>query len=178
MQKNNWMSLAGLVLICTGLLSIAVGKPPADLYDHAGERLSTLLVLFGTPCTLAGLVLLVTAARRTTMSMAPVIKTKTNIGVGIGTILQLAAYLVSKPGTGVDPAADVLLLFLGSLPVFTWGCMHYAEGKGHSKWLGLAGVAGIFGLAILTMLPGQHADGGASPGEPDGPGEDAAAPRS
>jgi len=130
------MSLAGLILIGAGLVAAAFGEPPADLHDHAGERQSTLLVLFGTPCVLAGLVLLVITARRTTMSMAPEKKTKTNIGVGIGIILQLTAYLVSKLGTGVDPPADVLLLTLVSLPVFTWGCMHYAEGKGRSKMAG------------------------------------------
>ncbi|MCI0335083.1 MAG: hypothetical protein L0228_17885 [Planctomycetes bacterium] len=46
-----------------------------------------------------------------------------------------------------------------SLPVFIWGCMNYAEGKGHSKWVGLVGLAGIIGLVILIVLPDQDRNG-------------------
>jgi len=49
-----------------------------------------------------------------------------------------------------------LLLLLGSIPMFIWGCMNYAEGKGHSKWVGLFGVAGIIGPIVLIVLPDQH----------------------
>ena len=34
--------------------------------------------------------------------------------------------------------------------------MNYAEGKGHSKWVGLVGLAGIIGLIVLIVLPDQH----------------------
>ena len=86
--------------------------------------------------------------------MLPEKKTKTNIGVGIGIILQLAGFALSNAGeTG---GLLGLLLILISLPVFIWGCMNYAEGKGHSKWVGLVGVAGIIGLIVLIVLPDQH----------------------
>jgi hypothetical protein len=34
--------------------------------------------------------------------------------------------------------------------------MNYAEGKGHSKWLGLLGLLSCFGLIILIFLPDHH----------------------
>jgi hypothetical protein len=37
-----------------------------------------------------------------------------------------------------------------------WSCLNYAEGKGHSKWVGLVGMAGILGLIVLMVLPDQH----------------------
>ncbi len=38
--------------------------------------------------------------------------------------------------------------------------MNYAEGKGHSQWVGLVGVAGIIGLIVLIVLPDHHKSGG------------------
>jgi len=34
--------------------------------------------------------------------------------------------------------------------------MNYAEGKGHSKWVGLVGLTGCIGLIVLIVLPDQH----------------------
>jgi hypothetical protein len=60
-------------------------------------------------------------------------KTRANIGVGLGMVLQLAGFLVSDPGeAGELVECFGCLLVLVSLPVLIWGCMHYAEGKGHS----------------------------------------------
>ena len=67
-----------------------------------------------------------------------------------GVLLQLAGLCLGDVG---------LPLILISIPVFTWGCMNYAEGKGHSKWVGLVGLAGFIGLAVLIVLPDQHHDG-------------------
>jgi uncharacterized membrane protein len=86
--------------------------------------------------------------------MLPENKTKTNIGVGIGFILQLIGLFVSKGGENGSLVGLVLILL--SVPVFIWGCMNYAEGKGHSKWVGLVGVTGIIGLIVLIILPDQH----------------------
>ncbi|NIV69734.1 MAG: hypothetical protein GWN41_06290 [Phycisphaerae bacterium] len=36
--------------------------------------------------------------------------------------------------------------------------MNYAEGKGHSKWVGLVGLAGLIGLIVLAVLPDQARD--------------------
>src|SRR3972149_5172822 len=67
-------------------------------------------------------------------------QTKTNLGVGTGVLLQLAGFFLAQTA---DTAAILgLLLILSSIPVFIWGCMNYAEGKGHSKWVGLVGLAG------------------------------------
>jgi len=85
--------------------------------------------------------------------MLPEKKTNTNLGVGIGTILQLAGFALSK---AAESGVVGLLLILVSLPVFIWGCMNYAEGKGHSKWVGLVGLAGCIGLIVLIILPDQH----------------------
>ena len=89
--------------------------------------------------------------------MLPEKKTKANIGVGIGFLLQLAGFFLAKT---TDTAAILgLVLILISIPVFIWGCMNYAEGKGHSKWVGLVGLAGIIGLIVLLILPDQDRDG-------------------
>ncbi len=89
--------------------------------------------------------------------MLPEKKTKTNIGVGMGIILQLAGLILT--GMGNTAAVLGLLLILVGVVPFIWGCMNYAEGKGHSKWVGLVGVAGIIGLIVLIFLPDQHKEG-------------------
>ena len=85
-------------------------------------------------------------------------KTKTNIGVGLGIVFQLAARLI--PATTGDAGAILALLALMLLLVgavfFIWGCMNYAEGKGHSKWLGFLGLLSCIGLIILVFLPDHH----------------------
>ena len=85
--------------------------------------------------------------------MLPEKRTNTNVGVGVGIFLQLAGFFFAQTG---DTAAILgLVLILASIPVFIWGCMNYAEGKGHSKWVGLVGLAGIIGLIVLVLLPDQ-----------------------
>ena len=162
-QNSNWMAIVGLVLLVVGLVSSGFSSPPSDLYDHDGERQSTLLVFVGLTGTIVGLVLLMVVARKTTKSMAPEYKTRANIGVGIGIILQLAGFLAFRVGVGgpqvvplLTPGSPSGFLFLLSVPVLAWGCMSYAAGKGRSKWLGLVGVLGSFGLAVLTAIPDQH----------------------
>jgi uncharacterized membrane protein len=56
-------------------------------------------------------------------------------------------------------AVPGLVLIFVSVPVFIWGCMHYAEGKGQSKWLGMVGLAGLIGLIVLILLPDQSCPG-------------------
>lgn len=85
--------------------------------------------------------------------MIPEKKTKANVGVCVGFILQLVGLLVSGGDTSWLPGAA---LILAGVVVFIRGCMHYAEGKGHSKWVGLVGLAGIIGLIVLIILPDQH----------------------
>ena len=94
------------------------------------------------------------AATNARVAMLPEKRTKTNIGVGIGLVLQLGGLLLFREGE--TRALFGLLFVLLSLPVFVWGCMHYAEGKGHSKWVGVVGLAGIVGLIVLFVLPDQR----------------------
>jgi TRAP-type C4-dicarboxylate transport system permease small subunit len=86
--------------------------------------------------------------------MLPENKTKTNIGIAVGIILQLI-------GRGLAATSDsgrilgAILMLVGAV-FFIWGCMNYAEGKGHSKWLGLLGLLSCLGLIILVILPDHH----------------------
>ena len=75
----------------------------------------------------------------------------TNVGVGMGALMQLAGLLLYRIGNGLDLLG--LILLLASLPVFAWGTMNYAEGKGHPRWVGLLGLGGVVGLVVLIVLP-------------------------
>ena len=80
-------------------------------------------------------------------------KTKTNIGVGLGIILQVAGRLIARNEAN---ALLGLILSLVGYVLFIWGCMNYAAGKGHSQWLGLLGLLSCIGLLILVFLPDRH----------------------
>lgn len=90
--------------------------------------------------------------------MLPEKKTKTNISVGIGFLLQLVGYSLVQTTETCAIALLGLMLILISIPLFIRGCMNYAEGKGHSKWVGLVGLAGLIGLIVLAVLPDQARD--------------------
>jgi TRAP-type C4-dicarboxylate transport system permease small subunit len=79
-------------------------------------------------------------------------KTKTNIGVGVGILLQIAGRYVAAR---TNPMAGLIMSLVG-LVFFIWGCMNYAEGKGHSKWLGLLGLLSCIGLIVLIVLPDHN----------------------
>ncbi len=81
-------------------------------------------------------------------------KSKTNIGVGLGIILQIAGRAIISPGDSGSILG--LMLVLAGAVLFIWGCMNYAEGKGHSKWLGLLGLLSCLGLIILVVMPDHH----------------------
>jgi len=86
--------------------------------------------------------------------MLPEKKTNTNIGIGLGILLQVAGQGLSYANEALVLPALVMTL-LGAV-FFIWGCMNYAEGKGHSKWLGLLGLLSCIGLVILVILPDHH----------------------
>lgn len=79
-----------------------------------------------------------------------------NIGVGLGFVLQLAGF--SLPKIAPVPFEIGLALILAGLLAFIWGAMHYAQGKGQSKSLGLLGILGIFGLIALILLPTRESE--------------------
>ena len=85
--------------------------------------------------------------------MLPEYKTKTNIGIGLGILLQLLGRFVTR---NEATALIGLILAIVGLVFFIWGCMNYAAGKGHSKWLGLLGLLSCIGLLILVFLPDRH----------------------
>ena len=62
----------------------------------------------------------------------------------------------------MDPIIGPLLILV-SMPVFIWGCMNYAEGKGHSKWVGLVALASVIGLIVLILLPDHNHQGSVPP---------------
>ena len=76
--------------------------------------------------------------------------------MGIGIVLQVPGLILLE--TGNTAATFGLFLILISIPVFIWGCMNYAEGKGHSKRVGLVGLTGLIGLIVLAVLPDQQKD--------------------
>jgi hypothetical protein len=93
--------------------------------------------------------------------MLPDKKAKTNIGVGVGLVLQIAArFLVNEGEFG--PRAPIGLVALGfvimviGFAFFIWGCMNYAEGKGYSKQLGWLGLLSCLGLLVMVCLPDRH----------------------
>lgn len=154
MRKSNWTALAGLILVTTGLVAAGFSNPPNARNDPSGDVPALVLGVGGSAFTFAGTVLLVLVASKTTRFMPPDKKRSTNLCVGSGVILQLAGFLAFRAGVVVGhPLVVPLGLICVSLPVFVRGCMDYASGKGRSKWLGLVGVSGLLGLAILIIVP-------------------------
>jgi hypothetical protein len=89
------------------------------------------------------------------MPMLPEYKKKTNIGIGLGLVLQIAGRILLMSG-GALGAIPGLVLVLGGLVAFIWGCWSYAEGKGYSGLCGLLGLFSLIGLLILAALPDRH----------------------
>jgi len=78
----------------------------------------------------------------------------TNIGVGVGIVLQIIGKGLAAADHNLVPFAFIFVL-VGAV-FFIWGCMNYAEGKGHSKWLGLLGLFSCLGLIVLILLPDNY----------------------
>lgn len=83
-------------------------------------------------------------------------KTATNIGVGVGILLQLVGASVQRTADGGTLAMIGSIIVLIGLAVFIWGCCNYAEGKGYHAALGLLGLLSCLGLIILVVLPDKH----------------------
>ncbi len=86
--------------------------------------------------------------------MRPEQKRNTNIGIGLGIFLQFAGRVLAGQD-GLYLILGVVIMLVGGL-AFIWGCMSYAEGKGHPKWLGLLGLLSLPGLIILFMFPDHN----------------------
>ena len=92
--------------------------------------------------------------KRVALTMRPGHKRNTNVGIGLGIILQFAGRVLAGQG-GLYVVLGVAIILLG-VATFIWGCMNYAEGKGHPKWLGLLGLLSLPGLIILYMFPDHY----------------------
>ncbi len=80
-------------------------------------------------------------------------KTKTNIGIGVGLLIQF----IGRVLTGVEGAELIgFLMILVGFIMFIWGCGCYAVGKGYSQFLGILGLLSCLGLVILAVLPDKH----------------------
>ena len=82
-------------------------------------------------------------------------KQKTNIGIGVGLLMQIGGNVLMGSGTGLASVMGLLLL-LGGLGVFVWGTISYAIGKGHHGAWGLLGITSILGLICLMLLADRH----------------------
>ncbi len=84
--------------------------------------------------------------------MLPQYKRNTNIGVGIGILLQIGGRALIEGGSqGIG-----FLLALAGIAIFIWGCGQYAKGKGYSAWFGALGLFSIIGLIVLAVMPDKH----------------------
>jgi hypothetical protein len=81
-------------------------------------------------------------------------KTKTNIGVAIGLILEIAGRVMMMEMPNLALVGAIITLV--GVVFFIWGCMSYAAGKGYSKLLGLLGLLSCIGLIVLVLLPDKN----------------------
>ncbi len=93
---------------------------------------------------------------------------KSNIGVGIGFLAQIAGRVIMSQGyaSSANLAGNLPLVIAGSIvalagaALFLWGCVQYCLGKGYSGWMGLLGLLSCFGLIVLIFLPDKYKNGG------------------
>jgi len=81
-------------------------------------------------------------------------KSKTNIGIAIGLILEIVGNVVRMQMPNLAMVGAIIAL-VGAV-FFIWGCMNYAVGKGYSKFLGLLGLLSCIGLVVLVLLPDKN----------------------
>lgn len=93
--------------------------------------------------------------------MLPRKQIATNIGVGLGIVLQVGGRLISSQE---DPSTMTLgaAAFFAGMAFFVWGCVSYAQGKGYSGAWGLLGLLSCLGLLVLVLMPDQYKNGSSS----------------
>ena len=87
--------------------------------------------------------------------MLPEYKRRTNIGVGLGLILQMIGRGLSESGGSLQAILGLLMILVGGF-FFIWGCTQYAKAKGRSGWFGALGLLSLIGLIILVFLSDQN----------------------
>jgi hypothetical protein len=88
--------------------------------------------------------------------MLPEYQKKSNIGVGIGLVMEIGGQVMLKSmaaSGGLAGAFVGLGVMLVGAGFFIWGCCAYAQAKGHSGLYGLLGLLSVIGLLILLVLP-------------------------
>ncbi len=96
-------------------------------------------------------------------------QTKSNIGVGVGFLMEVAGRVILAQG-GSQGSTPLLvvggIITLAGAVLFIWGCFNYCQGKGYSGWLGLLGLLSCIGLIVLVLLPDKNKGGGPPIGGP------------
>lgn len=82
-------------------------------------------------------------------------KRKTNIGVGVGIVLQIVGRVLVTTDSAGGELVGSLVLMTG-IACFIWGCAQYAKAKGHSPYWGALGLLSIIGLIVLVLLSDKH----------------------
>jgi len=80
-------------------------------------------------------------------------KTKTNVFIGVGLILQIVGL------TGAGLLGDTVMLQLIRVVagvLFITGCVYYSKGKGHSGAWGALGLLSLIGLIILVCMTDRN----------------------
>src|SRR6266849_2866083 len=84
-------------------------------------------------------------------------KIATNVGVGLGIVLHVGAWLLRRYQPDLfwvySPMALVGTVF------FLWGCVNYSQAKGYAGAFGLFGLLSLPGLIVLVCFPDQCKDG-------------------
>ena len=149
-------AFVGLALVATGLSLAVLSNPRRFPINVEYDRYIHLFALSGFACTFVGIILFLYAIRNTTKDMPALLQTNANIGVGLGFVLQLAGiFLPEIAQVSFDTS---LALILAGIPAFVWGGMHYAQGKGYSRSLGLLAILGVLGLIVLILLPHRESE--------------------
>jgi len=78
----------------------------------------------------------------------------TNIGVGVGIVLQILGRMIVYGGGALWPLG--WLVAVAGTVFFIWGCCNYAMGKGYPWPVGLLGLLSCIGLIVLIVLPRKN----------------------
>lgn len=158
--KNHWrvvaFALVGLALVGGGLSLAVLSNPKRFSINVADDRYIQLFAISGFACTVIGILLFLYAVKDTTKSMPAKLQTNANMGIGLGFVLQFTGFFL--PEIMQLPFEIGLALILAGVPAFIWGGMNYAQGKGHSRSIGLVAILGILGLIVLILLPHRNSE--------------------
>lgn len=149
--KTIVLAIISLVLVVVGLLLAGLSNPKRFSLQVSDDRFIQAFAISGLVSTLTGVLLFLYVLKDTTASMSPDRQSRSNLGIGIGFLLQLAGFYL--PSIMEIPREIGVALILAAIPVLAWGGMNYAQGKGHPRIWGLLAILGLPGLIVLILLP-------------------------